>query len=249
MSITEKYCLNNKYRDLKSLAYDLSKEVTNRTSIHCGHYIIEQSQDDNIEYFIPSLSMDSLSLGIILYLEAKKNKLIGIKLSLLINDFGVNKENRKIYRDEFELPKEYLELLGKSNIPISEVEVTFESRLRNRADKQLKKGRKNGRLIVHNNQLLLNPEYNDGFNEDVSNKPKEGKPVPNCRIMLGQDLLDKENSGYRTAINICNAELYECKGKYVIVYHKFLGGSMNVINVYLLRKTDAYYETEITAYS
>lgn len=226
-----------KYKTIEQIIQILSEELIDNTSIHCGHYLIEEREDRTINYFIPDLSLDSFRVGTQLYKESKNRGFEGVKLTLLVNDLAINNSaKREKIRENYTLPNEYKNLLDTFAIDKSEIEIVFESRLRNRADKQLKKGLKKGTILNYENQLVLNPVLTRGSGDAVSNKTRGKKQVPNCRMMLAQELLDRQVRGYKKAINICNQELYECKGRYAIIYHTFLKGSMDVINTYLIEK-------------
>lgn len=111
----------------------------NSPSIIAGHYcvaeeLIDLSNDGESE-------IQSFEFGVNLYsqlLENNKNP----NLVLFINDIGISKEQRKAFIENYNIPDNYLSILNRYEITPEQLDIQFESSIRNRASKEIRKLKK-----------------------------------------------------------------------------------------------------------
>jgi hypothetical protein len=227
----------------------LVEKINDKTIIEGGHFLIEQDENGNINQCTNPESTMTWNLAVEIYSRAKK-KGEDVSLSFLIDDLSIDPEKRKEYNDNFRLPKLYLDILEEKGISPAETIYFNESRLRNRSDNRLKKAIKNNLVVDSAGAYRLNLNVFGVFNDDAvsSSNDNSSKRVPNCRLMLGQELQDKELMGYRMAINFCNQVVYKCRGRFAVVYQTILDGKMDVINVYLRNSSRNGIEVDLQEY-
>ncbi|MBU4308847.1 MAG: hypothetical protein KJ566_03585 [Nanoarchaeota archaeon] len=218
-------------------------EVVEKTIIEGGHYLITKEK----EKIIQELNKESTFTFKLACSLVKESRKIGKKVSLsfLVEDLSISPDKRQEFNKNFKLPKEYMDILKENSISEKEIIFFYESRLRNRADNKIKKAVKKKKVLLRNNAFKLNPEI-FGSMEILSNISCENKkPVPNCRMLLAQELQDKEIMGFAKSINFCNSNVYKCKRKYTKVYQTLLEGKMDVVNIFLV---DDFGEKKIEIY-
>jgi hypothetical protein len=221
---------NNLKPELEGLVESMFHHIIDGTVIEGGHYLLEQEEDGKVIHLLNPESTATFEAAVQLYSKAKKQGK-EVALSFLVGDLSVSPQARQEFNRDFRLPPEYIDILNKYDVSHNEIIFFYESRLRNRGDNRLKTGLKRGAVIESCSSLRLNPEI-FGVADQVSNIAHENKPVPNCRMLLAQELQDKELLGFKKAINFCNEDVYNCRGRYSIVYHTLLDGRMDIINIY-----------------
>lgn len=227
----------------------LSFELEEYTSIHCGHHYFDyDSSTGKVNPIIDEISLTTLKIGLSLYELSKQRNINNVRLSFLVGDLSIHRRYRQDFKQSFSMSAKYLSLITEQGIDESDIDLFFESTLRNRADKQLKRGIKSNSLINYKDAYHINPLRYEGLADRVSNVSPNKKPVPICRLMLSQELVDREKKGFRKAINICNSHLYECKGRYALVYRHLMKGKMDVVNAYLIYKTNNHYVVDFKKY-
>lgn len=219
--------------NIDGLVEKLLPEAVDKTIIEGGHYLLEERGDGKVEHLINPESTLTFEAAVRLYKKAKDGER-EVALSFLVGDLAVAPERRREHNQNFQLDTDYVEILRRYGVGQDEVIFFYESRLRNRGDNKIKRGIKKGKVIEWLGSYRLNPDV-FGIADQISNSPFMKRPVPNCRMLLAQELQDKEMMGFEKAINICNSDVYNCRGKYSRVYHTLLEGKMEVINVYFIR--------------
>lgn len=221
--------------DFEDITKRIFPHMTGRIIIDGGHYLLEENEEGNTQHLVNPVSTATLKAAVHLY-KCAKNEKKNVSLSFMLGDLSLSPNKRREFNSFFEFPEDYAKILKENGISTEEIIVFYESSLRNRGDKTLKKGVKSGRIVMLSNTLRMNVEL-FGIADQLSNINSE-KPVPNCRMILAQALRDKELKGYDTAVNFCNSEVFKCHGRYSVVYHTLLDGSMQVINAYFTQKLD-----------
>lgn len=206
----------------------LLPHVIDGTVIEGGHFILERVGDQAH----PDVTLEgklTFEAAVQLYAKAKAQGKT-VALAFLVADFSVPADKREEFNRTFRLPSAYQEILQKYGVEESEIVLFRESRLRNRSNTSLKKGLKSGLVIE---SLAGGGKVYLTAAGAVSNIQSEGRnPVANCRMLIAQELADKEQAGYTRAINLCDSVAYKCQGRYALVYQTLLQGTMDVINAY-----------------
>ncbi|MET1256287.1 hypothetical protein [Aliikangiella maris] len=105
-------------------------------AVLAGHYCLspeltDLSSEGEAEIF-------SFCLGVALYKSLKtSNK--PARLILWVNDIGIDTQQREEIKSNYQIPDNYLRVLEEQTIPLSELEVVFESASRNKASTLLRK--------------------------------------------------------------------------------------------------------------
>jgi hypothetical protein len=220
--------------DFENISKRIVTHINGRTIIDGGHYLLEEDESGKIKHLVNPVSTATLRAAVHLY-KCAKNEKKNVSLGFMMGDLAISPDKRQECNSSFEFPEEYTKILRENGISPEEIIIFYESSLRNRGDKTLKKGLKEGKVVRLSNRLRVNAEL-FGIADELSNtNPK--KPMPNCRMILAQALRDKELKGYNTAVNFCNSEVFKCHGRYSVIYHTLLDGSMNVINAYFTPKS------------
>jgi hypothetical protein len=100
----------------------ISKRLKNRALIQGGSFRLDHGSTNT--------EINSFRLAIRLYDETKRAGKI-VSLGCIVNDLGLNPDQRPKKTGTLEWPKEYLELLQEAKIPLPEIRVDYESSLRN----------------------------------------------------------------------------------------------------------------------
>ncbi|CAH9050771.1 hypothetical protein PSECIP111854_00599 [Pseudoalteromonas sp. CIP111854] len=145
-----------------------NKEV----AILAGHYCVapqlsELSHEGEAEHF-------SFALGIAVYRALVKQS-ITARLILWVNDIGISSEQREQLKQQFALPQNYVSILQHAQIPVTTVEVIFESASRNKASTLLRQ------------KIKQNPE---GFQKLTSEDPDLVRCIDldSCSIEVGKSV-------------------------------------------------------------
>lgn len=110
-----------------------------KISIVAGHYCVADELSDLSNE--ADSEVNSFEYGIELYKSLKTyNK--KAELILFINDIGIDKETRKALVDNYTIPDNYLSTLESNNIDLQDVKIVFESSMRNKASKDIRKIKK-----------------------------------------------------------------------------------------------------------
>ncbi len=192
----------------------------NKIAIVAGHYcvspeLVDLDHQNQSEYM-------SFKQGACLLSDMRANKKDGL-LVLWINDIGVDSDMRKIMKDNYAIPDNYLVILNDYQLDITDVEIVFESSMRNKASTLLRRfaKKKEGLLTVVSplDQNLVRCVNNDLCEISLENKGniyaidgpeqellvvKEG-PNPKCNLILATFLTEIVNKHSPDAIvNIFN---------------------------------------------
>jgi hypothetical protein len=192
----------------------------NKIAIVAGHYcvspeLIDLDHQNQSEYM-------SFKQGACLLSDMRANEKDGI-LVLWINDIGVDSDARKIIKDNYVIPNNYLEILDEYQLKITDVEIVFESSMRNKASTLLRRfaKKKEGILTIVspldqnivrciNNDLCEVPSESKGNIYAIDGPEqellvvKEG-PNPKCNLILATFLDEIVNKHSPDAIvNIFN---------------------------------------------
>jgi hypothetical protein len=206
----------------------LLPKVTQKTIIEGGHYLLEERGMGEIIPKLNPVSTLTFREAVGLYVESKR---LGkdVSLSFLVGDLSLSPKKRIECKQGFDFPTEYLRILDEYGVAVDSILLFYESTLRNRAVNRIRSGLKKGSILKEDDCCYVS--NTTPHNHLLSNIDFGKKPVPNCRMILGQQLKDKESLGFIRAINFCNSDVYKCRGKYAEVYHTLLEGKMDVINV------------------
>ena len=112
--------------------------------IFAGHYcineeLVELGSNGFSEY-------ESWKEGVRKFSEDDENS----KLILWVNDIGIEKEKRKKLKESYKIPENYAYFLKNSGYSIDNVEVAFESSVRNKSSTFIKKNKKKDIIDVVN---------------------------------------------------------------------------------------------------
>lgn len=136
----EEFDLNN----VDTLIGQYQLDKNNTVSIIAGHYCISEELIDLSNE--AESEVNSFEFGASLY-SSLHNKGKNPKLILFINDIGVDKEQRKKIVDNYRIPQNYIDILNRHEISYDAVKIVFESSIRNRASKEIRKLKKNDNNI------------------------------------------------------------------------------------------------------
>lgn len=108
-----------------------------------------------------------------------------VRLGCMVSDFASKPEDRPKATGRLELPEEYVRILQDHGIPIKDLEIFYETTLRNRASKDARKP-----------------------NSDVVTKKNEhtGIPVPICASIMGRFYYTLHVEGYSQQIGFYTSE-------------------------------------------
>lgn len=214
----------------------LSTEIVDKTIIDGGHYLLEEI-DGKVKHLLNPESTLTFKAAVALFKKSKEdNKKVA--LAFLVGDLSFPPEKRKKMNEEFRLPPEYIKILKENKVDPSEVNLFFEANLRNKASRKIKSSIKKNEAIEVGESYRMNFEKFGISCELSSENLDKSKRVPVCRMIIAQELLDKEFSGYNKALNFCNADVYKCIGKFASVYQFLLRGKMEVINIYFYKENE-----------
>src|SRR3989338_1748303 len=206
----------------------LLPHVIDGTVIEGGHFLLECFG----QHTKPNVTLEgklTFEAAVQLYAKAKMQGK-KVALAFLVADFSIQSSQREEFNRTFRLPPEYLEILQKYCVAESEIILFRESNLRNRSNASMKKGLKDGlitEIITSEGKAYVTAAG------PISSIQSEGRnPVANCRMLIAQELDDKELAGFTRAINFCDSVAYKCQGRYALVYQTLLRGRMDVINAY-----------------
>ena len=232
----------------KGLLKKLSPMVTGKTIIEGGHYLLEEDRMGNIVHKLNLVSTLAFREAIMLYSESAR---LGKEVSLcfLVADLSLSPQNRKQCKEDFAFPAEYIHILAEHGISPNEVLLFYESKLRNRAGNRIISGLKRGSIIKQDDCCFVPSPDACSTEHLLSNVVFDKPPVPNCRMLLSQELQDKEFLGFTKAINLCNSDVYKCKGSYAEVYYSLLDGRMDVVNAYFTMRGSGAIDVEIKSFS
>jgi len=229
--------------DLRQLTNELLREVIDGTVIEGGHYYLHAENNGTVTPDITLESKLTFEAAVLLY-SVSADLGFEVALSFLVDDFPVPSVYRQKHNAQFRLAPEYEDILLRHRIDPGIVLFFFESRLRNRANNRIRSAVKKGKVINTGVQFQLNPDKL-GITDRISSINMASRPVPNCRMILGQELQDKELLGFNKSINFCNSDVYACRGRYAAVYHTLLEGKMDVVNVYFTRQSKEHIDLEV----
>jgi hypothetical protein len=212
--------------------------------IFAGHYCLNEEleglgNEGTAEYL-------SWKEGVTKFLEDKNNS----KLVLWINDIGIDVDTRNDLKENYILPDNYLKVLEEGGLTSDSVDLVFESSVRNKASKFIKKNKDKGFISVVDSKEdgLIRCVENDicELDKNINKKsyviegPEEKKlvvkdgPNPKCNMILATlfkkyDCNSKENIEF---INIYNA-IYKNRIKLGIhVYRTIYSGKSNFENIF-----------------
>lgn len=236
--------MGSKISSHKGLLKKLLPMVTDKTIIEGGHYLLEEDRMGKIVHKLNPVSTLAFRKAIILYAESVR---LGKKVSLsfLVADLSLSSQKRKQCKEDFTFPAEYIRILAEHGVSVDKVLLFYESKLRNRAGNRIISGLKKGSIIKQDDCCFVSNPAVCSSDNLLSNIAFDKHPVPNCRMILSQELQDKELLGFNRAINLCNSDVYKCKGTYAEVYHSLLKGRMDVVNVYFTMDSSGIIDIEI----
>lgn len=225
---------------------ELDSRCPNHISIVAGHYcvskeLMELGSDQIIEE-------STFCLGVEIYKYISDHG-YDCSLILFVNDIGISLGERKILKRNPTIPKNYRAILDKYNKKPSDVDIWFESMLRNKASKLISKENKNNKIIIKDSgdEGLVRCINNAECSVPESNKiamtivgPEGDKLVvkegtnPKCNSILAtmyKQLQDNKKSDFN--INIFNS-IYSYRillGKYV--YKKLFDGTIDHMDIFI----------------
>lgn len=179
---------------MNSVASCKSKNI----SIIAGHYCVaEELNDLSSNGAAENLSFE---LGVYTYKQLKKTNNIP-SLTLWVNDIGIPKEQRKLLKDNYQLPDNYQIILDKHEFDNNDLNVLFESTFRNKSSVLFRKAFKktpnkfkvypssDKTLVrcIENSNCQIGASKNAYAIDGPDSKPlvmKEG-PNPKCNLILG----------------------------------------------------------------
>ncbi len=128
------------YEGIDSIINNFSLGSYDRLSIISGHYCLSDELTDlSHEGEAETASFDfGAELCARLNESGKEATLI-----LFINDIGIDSGRRSELIESYTIPDNYMGLLRKNRTPLNRVKVVFESVVRNRASKEIRKLKKN----------------------------------------------------------------------------------------------------------
>ncbi len=137
-------CLKNEtkeqsHTDIDEIIRRYQLNENHMVSIVAGHYCVAEELVDLSNE--GESEVNTFRFGASLYSRlrnaGKKSKLI-----LFVNDIGINKNDRKSILDDYTIPLNYIDILNDYDISYDAVDVIFESTVRNRASKEIRKLKK-----------------------------------------------------------------------------------------------------------
>lgn len=236
--------MGSKISSHKGLLKKLLPMVTSKTIIEGGHYLLEEDRRGKIIHKLNPVSALAFKEAVMLYAESIR---LGEEVSFcfLVADLSLSSQNRKQCKENFAFPAEYVHILAEHGVSVDEVLLFYESKLRNRAGNRIISGLKRGSVMKQDDCCFVSTPDACSTEYLLSNVVFDKHPVPNCRMLLSQELQDKELLGFTKAINLCNSDVYKCKGTYAEVYHSLLDGKMDVVNVYFTMDSSGIIYVEI----
>lgn len=117
--------------------YSLDK--TDNISIIAGHYCLsDELQELSHE---GEAEINSFVFGVELFSKLRHAS-SNINLFLFVNDIGITKDKRKVLVDDYVIPENYLSVLDDYGVSPDDIQIVFESKVRNRASKEIRKMKK-----------------------------------------------------------------------------------------------------------
>lgn len=235
-----------------------------RQVIIAGHYCVnpelsELNSDSDVEFL-------SWKKGLELHANSKEKSTI----VLWVNDIGVNQQDREVLKNNYKIPDNYRLAMNKYGISITDINIEFESTIRNKASVYIKKLNKScpGYLkkVIANDKSLTRCVSNYFCSIDdartiysyVINGPnneslvvKDG-PNPKCNLILAT-LYDKYAMQDEVVIhNIFNG-IYESRIEFgIYVYKSIYSGTASFNNIFVNfgadvtdSKTNKSYEAKV----
>ncbi|MEN8136329.1 MAG: hypothetical protein ABFS18_12475 [Thermodesulfobacteriota bacterium] len=175
------------------------KQCTNKNiSIIAGHYCVADELEDLSSY--GAAEKLSFELGIHTYMQLEKTNNTPT-LTLWVNDIGIPKEQRKLLKENYQLPHNYQIILEKHGFDKNILNVLFESTFRNKSSVLFRKAYKktpdkfkvyssNDKSLarcIDNSSCKIEKNKNAYAIDGPDSKPlvmKEG-PNPKCNLILG----------------------------------------------------------------
>ena len=108
-------------------------------SIVAGHYCVAEELSD-LSHDGES-EINSFEYGVRMHVALRRRGVTS-RVVLFVNDIGISKEQRASILDPYLIPENYREILRRHEVPLHEVEPVFESVVRNRASKEIRKMKK-----------------------------------------------------------------------------------------------------------
>ncbi len=227
--------MNDANSDLGQIVDRASSDLIDRTIIEGGHYIIRY-EGNHLVHYVDSVSLLTFCAAVALYSKSK-TLLKKTGFSFLVSDLGVPAEERRQFDASFHLPRAYTTTLSDYGLKDEEILFFYESTLRNRAQRTLKVSVKKGDVVEADDSYRVSVQRFGVFSDDVVSNHTESleRRVPNCRMILAQQLKDKEGCGFKRAVGFYNHEAYLCNGSFAQVYKNIFFGGMGVVTYYFFK--------------
>lgn len=229
------------WNHLDEVITQMLPKVVDGTVIEGGHYPLEQSKNGDVIHKINEASSATFAAAVKLFSSARDSD-IHVSLSFLIADLAVEASLRQKFNDSFRLPAVYGGSLLRYRIKEEDIIFFYESTLRNRAQRFTKASLQSGDAVIKDGVCRLSVDMFGPYSDDeIANRPKDApRRVPNCRMILAQQLKDKEelkdSNGQKLsfvkAIGFLNPDVYRCEGAFADVYRQLYKGKMDVVTVF-----------------
>jgi hypothetical protein len=222
----------------------LEKLIQDNTVITGGHFMIKGDGEPELNQG----TVDSFRLAAELYKYAKENYQ-NIGIGILINDIGatcssdscsINQIN--FSREDFTLPKQYLDILSELGIEEKDVKIYWEKTMRNRGHKLLKiEVKKNNQdiQVIKGDHYLIDKK---GYGKIILTRGHENSVYGTaaCPLIMAAYAMEQQRGGFTQSVNIYYANYDNIKNipnQYVIDKGKrvaeLLSIKIDVKNVYV----------------
>jgi hypothetical protein len=219
----------------------LDKKLKNNMLIMGGHFMIKKDKSPNLNQG----TIESFRTAAELYKTAKKKGYYA-GLGLFINDIGMtcsthNCSFKKISREDFLLPDQYLDILSTLEINPNELKLFWEKHMRNRGKREMKRQLKKQVDIreEEGNYYLMDPE---GYVKILLTRARNDDKYGNasCSLIMAALFQEQQRRGFDYSLNIYyigydnigNIPNYHIIEKGKKVADRF-GITINVNNVYI----------------